>query len=301
LPRAARTLREMRAVSVHSAVILATVAVVAAVAPSSAHAAALHAETGHGLRVTVTTDKAGAAKRIGFHWWVHRCNRGRYRFEDRTLFVPSGDPVGHVRGGGPYKVKYRGGIHARIVARASGRRLSIYRWKGWFSATATLTRHGHVLDRCHFRRQRWLASTPKIRFDLSGDESDYIVHGLTLSYTTPDSHFYIETPEDRRGIVISASQKIRGYDYDYTLAIRTPNGRRRLTRGRYPAREYTTRRWAYIELSGDGRACSPGERGEFTIARAKYDRQGLVFVSGSFEQHCQYASGVARGTFSYHR
>jgi hypothetical protein len=288
----------MRAISRYSAVIVAT-AVAAAAAPS-AQAASLHAETGHGLRVTVTTDKAGSAKRATFHWWVHRCNRGRYRFQERTLFVPRGGPLASMRGGGPYTVRYRGGIHARIVIHASGRRLSYYRWKGWFSATATLTRHGHVLDRCHFRPRRWLASTPKIRLDLSGDESDYIVHGQTLSYTTPDSHFYIETPEDRRGIVIDASQTIRGYSYDYSLAIRTPDGRR-LTPGRYPAREYTTRRWAFMELSGDGRACSPGQRGEFTITRAKFDRQGLVFVGGSFKQHCQYASGVARGTFSYHR
>ena len=38
---------------------------------------------------------------------------------------------------------------------------------------------------------------------MSGDQNDYILHGQALSFATPQSHFYIETPEDRRGITAS--------------------------------------------------------------------------------------------------
>lgn len=260
---------------------------------ATADAAQLRGETGRGLRVRITTDDSGAAKRIVFHWWVHRCSRGR--FNDQTLFRARGSkPPTHIRGGNPYRVKYRGGFSARIVAHVSGHRLSIYGWRGWFRATATLERHGHVLDRCRFRPQRWHATTPRVRLDFSGD--DYIANRETYSLATPSTPFDIEVDEHGRSIVLFA----RG-EHDFTFTVGAPFGHR-LQRRRYrPASNWPTRRRASIGLSGDGRACGNDELGEFTITRVKFDRQGLVLVAGSFVHRCRYAAGESRGTFSYHR
>ena len=279
----------MRAVCVISAAVMSLLATSAA----TADAAKLRGETGRGLRVRVTTDDTGAAKRIVFHWWVHRCSRGRYRFNDQTLFHPRGKPPTSIRGGNPYRVKYRGGFSARIVAHVTGHRLSIYGWRGWFSATATLKHRGRVVDRCHFKPQRWHATTPRVRLDFSGD--DYIAHGESWSFATPSTPFYIEDGAPR-SIVIEP----RG-DTDYTFTVGAPFGHR-LRRGRYPhASSFPTRRRASIGLSGDGRACGSDELGEFTITRVKFDRQGLVLLAGSFIHRCRYESGEAHGTFSYHR
>jgi hypothetical protein len=269
------------------ALVLATL--VAAIA-APAQAASLHAKTGRGLRVTVTTDEAGAAKKLLFHWWVHRCALGRYRLNDLTLFVPRG-PAAHIRGGNPYTVRYRGGLRARIVAHATGHRLSIYRWKGWFRVSATLKRNGRVLDRCHFRSQRWLATTPQIRVDMTGDQNHYILHGQSIHYATPGTSFRVES--DKRALVLFMNH------FDYTLVIRVADGHR-LRRGRYRHASSINNTRPGVDLSGDGRAC-PDAVGEFTITRVKIDRQGLAALAGSFVHRCRYESAEARGTFSYRR
>jgi hypothetical protein len=282
-----RTLRVMRAVRLFPLVVAAFVAVAAA----PAGAASLHGKTGRGLSVTVTTDKTGAAKRVVFHWWVHRCDRNRYRFNDLTLFAPSGAPPARIRGGNPYTVRYRGGIQARIVARASGHRLSIYRWQGSFAATATIRRRGRVLDRCHFRSQHWLASTPQIRVDMSGDGNHDILQGQSLHYATPATNFRVES--DKHALVLFIDH------FNYTLVIRVAEGHR-LKRGHYRHASSIDNTRPGVDLSGNGRACPDGV-GEFTITRAKIDRQGLVALAGSFLHRCRYYHGTARGTFSYRR
>jgi hypothetical protein len=270
---------------------LVLAALLLAVAPASA--AKLQGKTGHGLRVTVTTDKAGAAKRVVIHWWVRRCDRGRYRFDHATLVRPTkgSKPVPHVSSSNPYWVRARGGFRERIAARVQGRRRSIFSWEGTFSAVATIKRHGRVLDRCHFHRQHWRASIPQVRLDLSGDQYDYVMKGNTMSFASPGDPFYVEG--NSHGAVIDF--------YDYSVVVRAPDGHRLK-----PRRYRGARKALYaadhpgLELSGDGAACD-SVTGEFTLTHARFDREGIVWLSGSFIQHCNGAGPAARGTFSYRR
>jgi hypothetical protein len=202
-----------------------------------------------------------------------------------------GPPLAHLRTDNPYTLK-DGKVRSRVTAHTRGRRISIYRWKGSFSALVTVKKNGRVIDRCRFHRVRWTATAPRARFDLAGDQNDYILQGKSYSYVTPANR--ISVHGDKHRVSVSAGL--------WTLVIAAPP-HHSLKPGRYlhALREPFNGRHPGIDLSGDARGCNT-IKGEFTIRRAKFDRRGVRVLRLSFVQHCEGRKDTAaRGTLTYRR
>jgi hypothetical protein len=265
---------------------------VLAFAPASAEAAHLRGYTHHGMNVKIVTDAQGRATAAVYYWHVRRCDLGRYSYRGATGVDSKKRPATHFFTRNPYTVRERGGFRTRVTVHSNARRLSIYRWRGTFSVVAIIRRHGRVVDRCHIRRLRWTASTPQVRFDLTGEQNDGMVGPRSLSYATPANH--ITLTGDAHRVVIQAGP--------WYLAIKAPL-HHRLRPGRYPhaTREPFSGRKAGIDLSGNGTGCNE-IKGEFTVTRSKFDRRGgVLFLALSFVQHCDFAEGATRGTLTYRR
>jgi hypothetical protein len=276
----------MRAVSISVAVVLA---ILAGAAP--AQAGTLRAFTHHRLNVRIATDPKGRVKEAVFDWHVPHCDSGRFRFDTSTAVSTTGPPLAHLRTDNPYTIK-DGKVRSRVIAHTRGRRISIYRWSGSFSAIVTVKRNGRVIDRCRFHRVRWTATAPRARLDLAGDQNDYILQGKSYSYVSPAKR--ISVSGDKHRVSVSAGL--------WTLVI-AARPHHTLKPGRYlhALREPFNGSHPGIDLSGDARGCNT-IKGEFTIRRAKFDRRGVRLLSLSFVQHCEgRMDAAARGTLTYRR
>jgi hypothetical protein len=174
---------------------------------------------------------------------------------------------------------------------STARRLSLYRWRGTFSLVAIIRRHGRLLDRCHIHRLQWTASMTEARFDLTGEQNDVLVGPRSLSYATPKDRITARgsNPHD---IFITAGP--------WSLRL-APPGSRTFKAGRYPnATRFPSRRRAGIDFSGNGTGCNE-TKGEFTIKRVRFDRDGLRALTLSFVQDCDHAEGTDSGTLTYRR
>jgi hypothetical protein len=272
------------------------VAGLALLAAAPADAATLRGRTHRGLNVRIKTDPTGRATEAIFNWHVRRCDSGRFQFRDSTAVDSKKKPAKNFFTRNPYTLRSRGGYRSRVTVHTNARRLSIYRWKGTFSAVAIVRRHGRVVDRCHMRRLHWTATTPKARLDLAGDQGDYITSGRTLSYSTPTTHITASDDDNSRQAVVI-------YAGPWILVFRAPV-HHRLRRGHFAhaGTPGSSGKHAGIELSGDGRACSPDSKGSFTIRDVAFDRWGdLTRFSATFVHRCSYASAAARGTVTYRR
>ena len=273
------------------AAIAALALLCSAVWAAPAGAGILRGVTGHGLRVKVKTDPRGALGVAIFNWRVRPCTRRRYALHEHTAVTPPPRrAVTAFRTSDPYSLRQRG-LRIRVVPHSVGRRRSLYRWDGTFSATATIMRHGRVLDRCHFPRRSWQATAPRARLHLSSDPRDYILAGRSYSYATPGDSILVNA--GRGAVTVGAGP--------WELTFQAPKGR-----ALHPGRYRHARRAPFagshpgIELMGDGRGCNE-ITGEFTVKRVRFDRHGLRAFKGSFVQHCEGDEQASRGTFSYRR
>jgi hypothetical protein len=272
-----------------SAVAAVAVVMVAAAALPPATAGTLTGRSGKSLRVRVHTAADGTIERLVASWRA-RCRRPSFSFIDRTEIRPQ--PGDAFRARGAYTLRDAGGIRARVVVRASGRRASIYRWDGSFAASAVVRRHGRVVDRCRLPLTRWRATAPEARLDMTSDRGDYIGGGQSYSYATPEQAVTIGG--NRRQV----SVRMGGWSVEFDA----PPGRA-LTPGRFAeARRYPFNdRSPGLSIHGHGRGCNE-LTGEFTVHRSSFDRRGRVRAfSVSFEQHCEGGSAALRGSFSYRR
>jgi hypothetical protein len=278
----------MRALCVSAAVVLALLLAGAA----TAQAATLRGFTHRGLNVKVTTDAKGRVKEAVFNWHVRRCDSGRFRFDTSTAVTTTGPPLAHIRTDNPYTLKSRGGFRSRVTTHTRGRRLSIYRWSGSFSAVAIIRRHGKVVDRCHFRRVSWTASMPEIHLTMSSDPGEYILGGNSYSFSSPKTRFGIES---------QLEEYVSVYVPDFSLTFRAPfNKTLKPGHFKHALREGSNGKHGGLLLSASGRVCEK-ITGEFTIRRAVFRDDELKRFNASFVQYCDGSSVAARGTFTYRR
>src|SRR3954469_19261731 len=135
--------------------VFAALALIFVIGAAPAQAGTLRGYTHRNVSVRIKVDAQGYASRVVFRWHVPRCDFRRYSYRGDTVVTP--DPE-RFFARGPYTVRSRGGFRSRVMVHSTGRKLSIYRWKGTFSVAVTIRRHGRVVDRCHIRRLHWTAS-----------------------------------------------------------------------------------------------------------------------------------------------
>ena len=268
--------------------VFSIVALCACAGAVPADAATLHGG-GHTLRVQVRATDDGLAKLAVFNFRTHRCSASGVRFRDVASVRP--DRVGpRFRVRGSYSFRERD-YRVAVAVRASGRRVSIYRWRGAFAVTAVIRKGGRVLDRCVRGTTHWVASAPRAKFEMAGDEGDYISGGRSYSYASPAHSF----------IVGGNSKMVNVSVGPWNIEFKAPSGRR-LKPGRFTGarRAPFSGRAAGLEISGDGRGCNE-LTGEFTVKRASFDRHGVRTFSVTFEQHCEGGDPALRGSFSFRR
>ncbi|MBE2315205.1 hypothetical protein DVA67_004420 [Solirubrobacter sp. CPCC 204708] len=91
--------------------------------------------------------------------WRAPCGEG-YRFNEHTTFRPRLDvaTADAVQDAGTYRVRYRGGLRARITVTLAGARdPATDRWSGTLAGKVMVTRRGKVIDRCEVKQLTWNA------------------------------------------------------------------------------------------------------------------------------------------------
>ena len=157
-----------------------------AVDATAAEAISYRGKTSQGLRAGVRIGPDGLAQRVAIGW-VAPCGRFNARFREATLFrgpLPGSTPTGFALRG-RYRLAVGGGLHARVFVRVRGRQVNPHRWRGTFSASAAIMRRGRRYDSCRLGRVRWRATVPKLSFDMTSDNGEYIGQGGSYSYRSP--------------------------------------------------------------------------------------------------------------------
>jgi hypothetical protein len=139
-------------------VALALSALLFAAVPAAAQAKNYKGRTSQSREVKLRTGADGVVNRVALGWRAP-CGEG-YRFNERTIFRPQFDLVtaDAVQDAGTYRVRYRGGLRARITVTLAGARdPATDRWSGTLAGTVMVSRKGKVIDRCRVKRLRWNA------------------------------------------------------------------------------------------------------------------------------------------------
>jgi len=134
--------------------------------PATAQAAeTFKGRTSQGRTVVVRTADSGLVTLVRLRWTA-ACESAETDLTSRLSMYPRFfnrvSTARRIRGVGRYKAKAAPGTFARIRATVTGRR-SKGRWRGTFTATATVRRDGETIDRCRTPRIRWSAKRVEAR------------------------------------------------------------------------------------------------------------------------------------------
>ena len=263
------------------------------VLPEIASATVYRGETSRGRKASVVQNADGRVQRVSIHW-RGSCQQVGAHITTSTRFV---EPLEHqsstsIREDGFYLARYRGGVRVRYVVAMTGKRTDPYRWRGTFSARATVRENGRVVDRCRLGRVSWQASIPKAAIHMESDSGDYILGGGTVD---------VRTPEDN--VPVSASKRfVSAQAGPYTIEIQAPNGK-----SLKPGTTFKTTRYPFngggggLSVSGDGRGCNEAT-GTVTVRAGSFDRDGTARrIVIEFEHHCEGGEAALRGTLRFRR
>ena len=264
-----------------------------AVDAAAAEAISFRGKTSQGLRAGVRIGPDGLAQRVTIGW-VASCGRFNARFREATLFrgpLPGSTTTGFaVRG--RYRLEVGRGLNARVSVRVRGRQVNPHRWRGTFSASAVIVRRGRRYDSCRLGRVGWRATVPKLSFDMTSDNGEYIGQGGSYSY---------RSPQDR--VTWSGTRRLLQAQVDgWSLSFQAPSGRT-LRAGRFTgATRYPFNgSGAGLDVTGPGRGCNE-VTGEFTVHSSSFDRRGRVrSMDVSFEHHCEGGPAALRGRLTFSR
>jgi hypothetical protein len=226
--------------------------------------------------------------------WRGRCTDPVGHFRTKTnAGSPPATADGRFASRGSYSFR-DGRYRIAVVASLHGRRLSPYRFRGTFGASATVRRGGRVIDRCRLRTSRWYAKVPAVRIQMTSEGGSYIVPAGSYDYRTPDLPV---TGSGTRKVMFFSAE---GYSFDFSA----PRGRT-LRPGRFAG----ATRYPFsisdgvpgIDVHGNGRGCNT-VTGEFTVQSSRFDRRGkLISARLTFEHHCEGGPAAIRGTINFHR
>lgn len=136
----------------------ALAALLSTAAPAAAEAKNYKGKTSQGREVKLRTGADGVVSRVALGYRAP-CGDG-YRFNEHTTFRPAFDAAttDTVQDTGTYRVRYRGGLRARITPTLAGQRdPATDRWSGTLAVKIMVTRKGKVIDQCELKRLTWTA------------------------------------------------------------------------------------------------------------------------------------------------
>lgn len=129
---------------------------------------------------------------------------------------------------------------------------------------------------------------------LQSDQGDYIGQGRSYSYSQADARLTVEAFGNRLEVGIAGDQDWRG-------EFQLPSSAARVAAGTYAnVARYPFHNPAAGGLSwgGEGRGCNM-LRGSFTISSVQYAGDTLKAVDLTFEQRCENAQAVLRGSIHW--
>src|SRR3954447_11312946 len=283
---------------------LAAALLLAAAAPTTAHARFFEGETARGGEVTINAADNGRPWQATVRWGA-RCH-GHAVAALTPLTVPPATSRAHT-----FSAVQTESVrleHGRLAAAvesavsgASRGRGGAERWTGAFEATIRIVRFGtgRVVARCSLAPRHWWAAREGYgvgHWHTTSDGPDYVTGGHTLRFGPHNAH--VEAYGGRRQITFNVVER-DGERWSALFAA--PRGRalapgRRFT---HVAGEPFQDGLAQLDVYGVGHGCDD-VTGEFTVRRARFDARGRMrAITISFVQYCEGVAPALRGTVSF--